>query len=350
MILIFGVINQYGVLSHFSSGIQEDLAILGEPCTVLPVNDGQLAANILNKIDHSQIKFSICMNGSGLDTALALGKTYVLAVDHPLLLLPHLQKYKGYELLCIAKEHTAFANLLNIPARDFFHAVSSKDITEKVIADIDRTDEVLFPASFMDLAAAKQALIKLGIFEQLKPALEQVSSINEFLMVIGVLPNGERAPTTALDERIYKITCEVDRYIRALSRNQVLSTYQDMGIRLSVYGRNVNRYSVDYPEHDYHEEIPYTDLLKKMQKAKYVVHNSPGFQFSLHERLIFPLAKGTPVLFNATEHQQQMLNKLPAIYPSSQVCNHYTTQDIEASLKEIRQSHTWMVRLSQLLN
>lgn len=349
MILIFGVINQYGVLSHFSSGIQEDLAILGEQCTILPVNDGELAANILNKIDHSQIKFSICMNGSGLDTALTLGKTYALAVDHPLLLLPHLQKYKGYELLCVAKEHTAFANLLNIPAKDFFHAVSSKDITETVVASIDRTDEILFPASYMDLNAAKQALIKLGIFEQIKPALEQVKSINEFLMAIGVLPNGDRPPTTALDEKVYKITCEADRYIRALSRNQVLSDYQDKGVRLSVYGRNVRKYAEEYPEHDYHEEVPYTDLLKKMEKAKYVVHNSPGFLFAFHERLIFPLAKGTPVLFDATEHQKQMLNELPAIYPSTQVFNEYTIRDIEASIKRLRQSHTWIKRLSSLL-
>ena len=155
--------------------------------------------------------------------------------------------------------------------------------------------------------------------------------------------------TTALDEKVYKITCEADRYIRALSRNQVLSNYQDNGVRLSVYGRNVRKYAEEYPEHDYHEEIPYTDLLKKMEKAKYVVHNSPGFLFALHERLIFPLAKGTPVLFDATEHQKQMLNELPAIYPSSQVFNEYTTKDIEASIKKLRQSHTWIKRLSSLL-
>lgn len=30
MILIFGVVNQYGVLSHFSEGIKHDLKTIGE--------------------------------------------------------------------------------------------------------------------------------------------------------------------------------------------------------------------------------------------------------------------------------------------------------------------------------
>ena len=96
MILIFGVVNQYGVLSHFSEGIKHDLETMGETCLVLPVDDGVTAAKLLNQISKKDVKFSLCINGSGLDTALTFGKAYALAVDHPLLILPHLQQYKGF--------------------------------------------------------------------------------------------------------------------------------------------------------------------------------------------------------------------------------------------------------------
>lgn len=350
MILIFGVINQYGVLSHFSEGIKSDLESLGEECLVLPVDDGMQAAQLLRQVTKDQVKFSICINGAGLDTALTFGKSYAFAVDHPLLILPHLQKFKGFELLCVAKEHTAFANLINIPARDFPHAVSKADIVPLQTIRRQHSGAILFPASYNDKASAQKKLQELGVWEQVKPALKAVGSINEFLMAIGVLPNGNQPAKTPLNETIYKITCEADLYIRALARERVLETYANKGIELDVYGRNVANYKEEHPTHRYHGEIPYSQLLKKFAEAKYVVHNSPGFQFALHERIVFPLAKGTPVLFNANTNQQQMLTNLPSVYQSENVSLPPSPDDLAISLKEIETKHTWASRLQPLLD
>ena len=348
MILIFGLINQYGVLSHFSEGIKSDLEALGENCLILPVDDGIKAAQLLSMISPQQVKFSICLNGSGLDRALQYGKTFAYAVDHPLLLLPHLQKYKGYELLCVAKEHTAFANMLGIPARDFPHAVAIADLVETNGVSQHKTDDIIFPISYFNKTAAQQKLTQMGVWNQLKPALDVVGSINEFLMAVGVLPNGNQPARAQLNEAMFKITCEADNYIRAVNREKTLARYTELGVELQVYGRNVSHYQTDYPTHQYHEQISYTELLKKIENAKYVVHNSPGFQFALHERIVFPLAKGTPVLFDADINQKQMLAKLPAIYPSDFAKQQANVADIEASRNEVSSSHTWASQLKAL--
>ena len=350
MILIFGVVNQYGVLSHFSEGIKHDLETMGETCLVLPVDDGVTAAKLLNQISKKDVKFSLCINGSGLDTALTFGKAYALAVDHPLLILPHLQQYKGFELLCVAKEHTAFAQLLNIPARDFFHVVSRADITSAESLNEAKSREILFPASHINKDNAQKKLQEMGVWDQLKPVVTAVGSINELLMAIGVLPNGNQPARAQLNEAIYKITCEADLYIRALARERILASYTEKNIVLDVYGRNVKQYQEAYPFHRYHDEVPYKDMLEKMANASFVVHNSPGFEFALHERMVYPLAKGTPILFDANVNQRQMLQGLPAVYPSNKVQTDVPLEHRKSTVNEIEKNHTWAARLAALLN
>jgi hypothetical protein len=351
--------NQYGVVTHFLKGMQSDLSILGIEVDELNVGSEKLKHQTSQNISTlSQYDFIVSFNAVGLDVEIVgssvqdfskIKPVFIFLVDHPIHLL---KRYIGLnvKVLCIDQEHVGFCQLCNIDAVYFPHAVSVKNsLEQECVAVQDRNNEILFPVSFFDLESAKLRL--KPVWHQVSGILETSTSITRFMQQLGVLPLGSRAALVPLDENIRQISIFADFYIRARSRFEFLKQSTQNGLQLTVIGRSCDKYKNDFPQHVYEDAMPFIDILERMSKARYVAHNSPGFERGLHERVVVPLSMGTLVVSAEPFIQQSFVKG------SIQTCStaygltddSYQQNSTEAQL-EVQNKDTWKVRWEKLLN
>lgn len=351
--------NQYGVVTHFLNGMQSDLSLLGIEVDELNVGSEELKQQTLKTLAPiAQYDFIVSFNGVGLDVKydgtliqdLAKSKpVFLFLVDHPIHLLT---RFIGLnvKVLCVDQEHVGFCQLCNIDAIYFPHAVSVKDSLEhKNISVQHKNNEILFPVSFFDLQSAKLRL--KPVWDQVSEILKTSTSITRFMQQLGVLPLGNRAASVQLDENIRRISIFADLYIRARSRIEFLQHSAENNLQLTVIGRSSVNYKIDFPQHTFEDAIPFADMLIRMSKARYVAHNSPGFERGLHERVVVPLSMGTLVVSEVPFVQDSFIKG--SIQKSSTV-NLQTNEEYQQVSKDsqvkVLTDHTWKVRWEKILN
>ena len=351
--------NQYGVVTHFLNGMQSDLSLLGIEVDELNVGTEELKQKTLQTLSPLiQYDFIVSFNGVGLTDQidgvliqdLAKSKPFFLfLVDHPIHLLT---RFIGLnvKVLCVDQEHVGFCQLCNIDAIYFPHAVSIKDSLDIQSIDIqDRNNEILFPVSFFDLEAAKLKL--KPVWHQVSDILKTSTSITRFMQQLGVLPLGNKAASVQLDENIRRISIFADFYIRARSRTEFLKQSAENDLHLTVIGRSSDKYKHNFPQHYYEDAIPFEDLRERMSKARYVAHNSPGFERGLHERVVMPLSMGTLIVSAVPFIQHSFIEgSIQTCSTANHQTNHNYQQSSTEVQKEVLMHHTWKVRWEKLLN
>ena len=100
--------------------------------------------------------------------------------------------------------------------------------------------------------------------------------------------------------------------------------------------------------HTYESHLDVEELHQRMRKAKYVVHQSPGFIAGLHERVVMPLALGTLVLTDepfvkAALPNVVTLNELTTI--DDQLYNH----KVDVCATQVINNHTWLHQLTPIM-
>ena len=350
--------NQYGVVSHFMQGMQFDLESMNVQIDELDVGSQQsLEKTLIGLEPLSKYDFIVSFNAVGLDTVVEgesianyanKRPTFIFLVDHPLHLL---QRFIGLnvKVLCVDQEHVAFCQLCQIKAVYFPHAISQQFIDNQDKPSYEqKQDEVIFPVSFFDM---KNAQTKLNpAWHQISTILDLSPNITRFMQLLGVLPLGNRPATVQLDENVQRICIFADLYIRGRLRNQFLRECGEKNIQLSVVGRGSQHYQEAFPFHRYSDAIPFEQLLQRMSAARYVAHNSPGFENGLHERVIYPLALGSLVVCDLPFVKTQFM---AAIRTTHNAATHvepdtYQKLSLQAQLS-IQQQHTWRVRWEPLL-
>ena len=122
-------------------------------------------------------------------------------------------------------------------------------------------------------------------------------------------------------------------------------------LQLTVIGRSSVNYKADFPQHTYEDAIPFADMLKRMSKARYVAHNSPGFERGLHERVVVPLSMGTLVVSETPFVQDSFIKgSIQKISTVNLQTNEEYQQVSEDSQVKVLTDHTWKVRWEKLLN
>jgi hypothetical protein len=88
-----------------------------------------------------------------------------------------------------------------------------------------------------------------------------------------------------------------------------------------------------------------------MSKARYVAHNSPGFERGLHERVVVPLSMGTLVVSEAPFVQESFTEGSiqKSLTVNSQTDEQYRRVSKDSQVKVLTE-HTWKVRWEKLLN
>lgn len=352
--------NQYGVLSAFIDGIRHSLQQLGVQADLLDIgSQSSINQHLADGTDPDDYDFFFNFNAVGLDLSLN-GKPlaqviprkpfFVFLVDHPLHQLGRLLGHRVI-LLCVDQEHVSFARLCGFQAHFFPHAVPAEQIAQAhSLKPLQERTQVLFPVSYFDTAHWRQKL--QPVWHQVGHLLDTCPSVTRFLQQLGVLPLGDRPATVGLDNNIQRLAVCADYYIRGRQRAAVLARCQQLELPLTVVGNGSRQYAPAYPLHQYLDAVPFAELLVMMQNARFVLHNSPGFELGLHERVVYPLALGTPVLCDALAQPQRILGagyqrlgleQLPAL-----TAEQYRALQLD-NLDIIRNRHTWQWQLQTLL-
>ncbi|WP_166425013.1 hypothetical protein [Paraglaciecola sp. 20A4] len=341
--------NQYGVVTHFLHGMMSDLKLLG-----IRVHELNVASQTTRKKTELNLDplltydFILSFNGVGLDVVIdgmsisACTKTckvFVFLVDHPLHLIT---RFIGLDVtvLCVDKEHVAFCELCNIKAIYFPHAVSESDLTSHTPVNYsEKNNEIIYPVSFLNVDVAKKRL--QPVWHQIGPLVEQSSNMTRFLQYLSVLPLGDKPSSVALDENIRRIAVLTDFYLRAKARKEFLLKCQESRIVLTVIGNNSENYRTEFSAHNYESAIPFSALLTRIHEARFVAHNSPGFELGLHERVVIPLALGTHVLADAPYIQNTFGKAVTSTHGEPINGAELYKQSISEARTHIWQNHTW---------
>lgn len=351
--------NQYSVVSHFFSGIKLALENMGYAVDILYCDNPDTIAKGFVKLapieayDHI---FSFNGNGLGKITdsfnTLAFAKlkpVYVYCVDNPIHVIP---RFYGHPVtvLCVAEEHVALMRQFGHKASYFPHAVMDSKKCYPAPEIDNKNENILFPISFMSSESAKSALTP--VWEQLGEGIDASNSVTDFLRVIGVVPTETSPARTKFDENIRRITVLVDRFLRARERERCLLYCASRKIKLNVVGRDSLKFRALTDYHDYNEAINFSDLLKEMSLSRWVLHQSPGFEEGLHERIVYPLVCGTPVIVWKYPHVlSAMRNKGVIDFADYDALNKEDSyiQLLTKGKQEVLDHHTWSQRLSALL-
>lgn len=337
--------------------MRADLAAMNIATDELDVSDAhslEKSAAQISELQH--YAFIVSFNCMGLDITVEgysvsefakHRKVFVMLVDHPLHLLHHLIG-SNVTVLCIDQEHVGFCQVCQINALYFPHAVAESGLNrEGFIALENKKDEIIYPVSYFDLAGSRKKLAP--VWTQIGDVLEQVTNVTRFLQVIGVLPFGSKAATIPLDENVRSVAIFADFYIRAKSRLSFLEECYKKNLRLTVIGNSSEKYQDIVPYHRYEKALPFNLLKERMRQAKFVAHNSPGFELGLHERIVTPLSLGTLPLASMTFLKQTFGDAVVSFDDTAHLKPSEYTDYLDKGYNKIAKEHTWRAQWTPII-
>ncbi|GAB58943.1 glycosyltransferase family protein [Rheinheimera nanhaiensis] len=328
-VLIFSGNFQYGVVDDFIEGIVDGI---GEKYQIVQVNlsDKSNLASILTASLFDNVKFIVSVNALGSDLIPhfpVMNKIpfFSLLLDHP---LHSMTRFYGtnMRLLCVDKDHVNFARLVGMNAEFFPHAarVKSNSYLDK---SFESKDGILFPASFFNVDAIKEKIIKFFPqgFELLNDGI--VENINDFLLKLGFMDN-RRTPMIQLNKNSIGVLIQCDLYLRARRRLQIIQDFAQCGVSLNIIGSGWSA-STKLDTHRYYEPEPFNELIQRMVRSRFVLHHSPGFNLGLHERITYPLLHRTMVLAAGNDYLKEQFK------PGSGILFYDEIDKVESLIKSV---------------
>ena len=188
------------------------------------------------------------------------------------------------------------------------------------------------------------------VWHQIEGALAKSSSISRFLQYLGVLPLADRPSVVQLNENILRISVFADFYLRARARQQFLDDCEHKGIQLTVVGRNVEKYQQAGSGHHFEQALSFEQLKSRIRHARFIAHNSPGFERGFHERVITPLSMGTLVLSDVRFLKQHFGTAVIAPEDASSVTAKQYNEASRQAQQSIKEKHTFKAQWQPLLN
>jgi hypothetical protein len=351
---------QYGVVADFIQGIAQSLHHQGYQVQQINLSEKSSLQQQLTAETFRGTELVFSVNALGADllpyfAELRQVPFYSLLLDHP---LHSLLRFFGtpLRLLCVDQAHVAFARAVGMQAEFCPHAISAAQVSLTASPDTAKQG-ILFPASFFSADKAKTIIDQH--FPQAWNWLRNpaVRTISDFLYQLGFMQAGKK-PLLELNKNTITILCHCDFYLRAIGRDRLLQQFADAGLALQVIGNGWEQ-AQQLPQHQYLPAVAFPALLQMMQKVRYVLHHSPGFEAGLHERLLYPIGAGTQVLSEPTPYLEQVFTRGGAV----RFFNHaaelspalatVSAADYQSQLVHsqqlLKQQHSWDVRLQPWL-
>lgn len=118
---------------------------------------------------------------------------------------------------------------------------------------------------------------------------------------------------------------------------------------LTVLGTNSEKYQTQFPQHNYEPPVANSELVERVSKARFVAHNSPGFERGLHERLVMSLSVGTLVLTDEPFAKKVLQDGVVSVGAEKQFCSEQYDNCAEKAFELINAQHIWRNRWEPLL-
>lgn len=356
-VIIFHVPSQYHVINDFLQGLSA--AVLDAGFSPVSIDITSYDEAVLSAM-LQQAVMALSVNAVGADLyhrfpQLETISFYTLLVDHPLHLLARFYG-RPLKLLCVDKAHVQFCLALGCSAYFFPHAVwpARQELTEP---DISVKQGILFPATYMSTTKYLDEINQ--IFPQILPLLQRqdINDINGLLHHLGFM-QADKEQALPLNNATAKLLSLCDLYLRALSRQQLIDTCAGHNIALTVVG-NGWQHAAQHALHRYLPAEPFPALLSRIAASKYVLHHNPGFMLGQHERLVYSMLLGTPVLCHQNDYLLQRYGQTGSIILYQQVADLgelsaavtplVYQQVAETARRQVLNEDTWQVRLAALL-
>lgn len=293
-VLIFNVKSQYGVVDEFIQGLSDATKALGFTPVLIDVT-GTMDVDLSPWLHNAALALSVNAVGADLYSrfpALAAIDFYTLLIDHPLHLLARFFG-RPVKLLCVDKAHVSFCQALGSTAYFCPHAITpDRDAIPQV--RVEEKQGILFPATYM---SASKYLAQIGdIFPQILPLLQQpdIKDISALLHRLGFM-QADKTQAMPLNNATATVLSLCDLYLRAISRQQLIADCAAHNIALTIIG-NGWQHAEQHPLHRYLPAEPFPALLSRMAASQYVLHHNPGFMQGQHERMLYAMLLGTPVI------------------------------------------------------
>jgi hypothetical protein len=357
-LLFMSANNQYGVVSTFIDEMISDISLLNHHVDHINITSIPVFVEELSKLDLGSYDAVVSFTGIGLDFEFngeAIIKTfqsnpsckvYVYLVDHPIYQMIRFFQF-DVTLLCVDKDHVQFAKACNMNAVYLPHGVCSSTLVEPKLEIIAaKQDEILFPVSYFDVHKAKQPLEP--IWHDIGDLIESSRNITDFMQKIGLMPFNGRPSTRSLDNNLHNICIKTDQYQRALKRQNLLLDCNNANIKLTIIGRDVEQYSTVAPLHEYLPMENFSDLRKRIAKAKFLLHQQPGFENGLHERIIESAAQNTLVITQDKSSIPHLQPLLLDFDEAQNINNEEYLKRLQACEQDIA-AHTWKSLWEEIL-
>lgn len=298
--------NQYGVLSEMSGRLADYL----EQSRDYDISRYEYEDLVRYGIDKEET-WDFIFSSQGIEFNLFSGvdgkKHVIWLVDHPVYHLSRFGDYADKENLyigCVDRTHVKYLKeICGIKNSFFFPHIGWE--SQLQIPYEKREIELLFPASYSDEAtlAAKNAewlngAIKVVVERIVSNMLQWDHLTLEDGIRNTLIEMGESDDIALAEELENSVGWYIDACLRCRIRENVVRGLLEHGIRLTVCGRNWNKFQKTLCSRVAEnliilsEDIPYPQIVNKMACSKIVLNIMPWFKDGSHERVAMSTMNG----------------------------------------------------------
>ena len=253
-------------------------------------------------------------------------------VDHPRYLFPRILPYEQKENVwigCVDRRHMEFLRryygIQNTFFAPHFGWKAKKLLAEPKASYQDRKYELFFPASNVrweeDVAYRYPGLtgaLRTIAEETIRFLLEHTEFCLEEAMEAVLTRYGETEVLELSKECLEAAGEYIDFYVRIHARNQVIRSLLNVGMTVTVCGRNWSEFPKNEMEKTHlqilGEELPYEEVIEVMADSKVVLNVMPWFKDGSHERIAMGSMNGAVCVTDASKYVREIWGETGVVY------------------------------------
>ena len=284
---------------------------------------------------------------------------YNLIVDHPMHLDARLDvPYKNYNVICVDQDHCHYIEKFYPHIQKVIYMPFAGTKSSKSIPFVSRTNELLFPATYVPPLLYRERLIHqdpcllsfaMDIYELLKAREELTFEAAAWLV---------NEPYMLHCAGRLESLSNMDRYLRALFREELVQMLIESGIKVTVMGENWGCFESNNRNLIRLGARTYQAMLDEVADSKMVLNIQPLFTQGPHDRILNAMVNGSISVtdpcgyileeFNTSQdlilYTRKNIRQLPYLLEKA-------TQDIAVSgRKRATEEHCWSKRVDLLIS
>lgn len=362
---------QYDVVNDFGTSIGDVLSVLGHEVVFLDLNSSNTINEDLLNTFSKPVDFVLSFNGIGYNFTYEGISLYdylktpivMWLVDHPVHIydrITHPIKHKV--VVCIDETHVDYIenNIQGEIVTSFIaHAANKEDL----IFDIPKQYDVIFAGHIATIDQYESQMVELEKYipnarSNVLSLLKTQGNIDLRLLVNDFYLENPLLKHTVNEVGVMYV---LDRYIRAVKRENIISQLLKQGIHIDFFGGiSENHAFLNNSFFTHHGTVPFDEMKMIFKKAKMVLNILPNFPNGGHERIFTSMMQGAvPITDNNSYVERQLENVISFNYANvefigkgiQELLNNEDKLNKKRLLnfENAKEHHSWENRVEELL-